>query len=253
MRLSSLLILLAIVGSAVGVFGFNAFGLRDQFFSGVQKGKEFVQGYNAAKSPTEAMDMFRKAIQNRQYKTAAKFCTGDYAVQLTKAHDAAAALGEVIDQVQEYMKESGYSGPKAKTLLAKLDPFPTNFSVAAAPVEKKGKTWGLFKIDPIADVGANVVSELLRMDLGMFNNNLAPAATMFTGFEIVKESEGDAVEWKLFFPIPPIQVQAVSYYMDHYRAYDTGLTKFRREATNQRYGSKAEFERELIKVLEEAK
>lgn len=253
MRVSSLLVLLAVVGSAVGVFGFNAFGLRDQFFSGVQKGKELVQGYSAAKTPAEAMDMFRKAIQNRQYKTAAKFCVGDYAEQLTKAHDAAAAMGEVIDNVQHYMRESGYSGPKIKSLLALLDPFPTNFSVAGAPVEKKGKMLGAYKLDPIADVGANVLSELQRMDVDMFRNCLAPLPTLLTGFEIVKEGEGDAVQWKLRFPIPPIQVQAISYYMDHYRSYDTGLTKFRREATNQRYGSKSEFERELIKVLEEAK
>lgn len=258
MRVTSLLVLAAIVAAGVGIFGFNAYGLRDKIFSAAEKGKESIQGYTAAKTPGEAMEMFRKAIKDRAYRTAAKYVTGNYAEQLTQAHDAAVELGGVIDDLQTYMKNAGFTSDKTTFFLNMLDPFPGNFRVADTPKQDGDKAKGMFLFDRIAltNPSADFSSDARSMDGLMFSNNLHPyaiAAKWDFAVDIVAEPQGDSKVWKLAIAVTAPKVQAIGYLKDHYKSYVTGMQKFRTEATNQRYGSKGEFERELIKVLQDSK
>ena len=71
MRLTSLIILLALVGGGIYVVFYTDL---------LKKGQEAIQGYHDAKTPQEAMDLFRKAIQSRKYDTAARYVTNAYGV-----------------------------------------------------------------------------------------------------------------------------------------------------------------------------
>jgi hypothetical protein len=245
MRAVSLLVLAVVVGGIAYVLVFK----RDWLFQKVDEGKRLAQGYKAAQTPAEAQDLFRKAVKDRDYKTAATYCAGDYAEQLTKANDAGRAVGHEIDGIVNFMNDKGLKTDKAMTLLHSLDPFPGNFKVKDAPQKKDDKHYGQFEMEFIS--GANEVFQIQNLDLLMFKHNLAPVEIRVV--EIVQTGKGDDKSWKLNFPLVPGQVQVISHFIDNHTRYVTGLSKFRRELTNERFGSKQEFENEVIQVLQKAK
>ena len=68
-----------------------------------------------------------------------------------------------------------------------------------------------------------------------------------------QEGKGDDGVWKLKFPLLDIQTRGIGYFIDNYKAYQTGLSSFRNQLTNERFASKADFEREFIDVIVKAK
>jgi hypothetical protein len=247
MRLVSVLILVAIVGGIGYVLVFK----RDWLFQKVEEGTRLAQGYSAAKTPSDAMDLFRKAVKDRDYKTAATYCMGDYAEQLTKGHDAGRAVGKLIDGIVNFMENKGLKTEKAMTALYSLDPFPGNFKVKDAPQKKDdAKAIGQFELEPISNVNLLVMQQIGNVDPLMFKHNLAPLDIRVV--EINQTGKGKENAWKLNFPLQPGQVQLISHFLDHHKTYVTGLERFRTELTNERYGSKREFENQLIQVLADA-
>jgi hypothetical protein len=241
MRVTSLIILVLVV---LGI-GYVVVFKRDWIF----KGQQLASGYTAAATPDQAMNKFRDAILNRQYKYAATYCTGPYAELLLKAHDAAVAVGGEIDSITDYMKNKGLQTDRSVLLLYNLDPFPKSFIVKGMP-EKKGETKsvGAFQMDwPVLDNKANFAKfdEWTKdLDIKMFQNVLTPR-TDFGAVEIVKE--GDA--WKLIIPIPPGMADAVNYFNDKYRTYQTTLGDFRSAMNNGRYDRPQTFENELVQAI----
>jgi hypothetical protein len=247
MRLISLIILVAVVGGIGYVLIFK----RDKLAEKVDEGLRLAQGYKAAQTPAEAMDLFLKAIKDRDYKTASIYCMGDYAEQLAKAHDAGRQVGRQIDGIVRYMNDKGLKTDKAMTLLYSLDPFPSNFKVKDAP-QKKGedKAIGQFEMEFIS--GTNDVFQIPQnLDLLMFKHNLAPVDISVV--EIAHTGKEKEKVWKLNFPLIPGQTQFIAHFIDHHKSYVTGLDRFRGELTNERFASKREFENEVIKVLTDAK
>lgn len=244
MRLTSLLILLALIAGGVYVVFFTDW---------LKKGREAVEGYYDAKTPQEAMDYFRKAIQNRKYETAAKYVTKDYAEQLKRAHTAASEMGSVIDSIWGYMDKSGFKPEKAVTVLAALDPFPTWFKVKDAPKQKDDKAVGLYEAEPPSQFNpASVAGATAGFDMKMLSNPLVPQTMRHPiiglgGGPVALVKEDDV--WKLDVKVPPAQVQAIGHYIDNYKSYHTALTTFRRDATNQRYETKEKFGSELLDVI----
>jgi hypothetical protein len=235
MRLSSVVILIALVGGAAYVVFYTDL---------LQKGQERLEGFHDATSPQEAMDLFREAIRKRKYETAARYVTKDYAEQLKRAHIAASEMGSVIDSIWGYMDKSGFKPAKAITVLALLDPFPTWFKVKEAPKESNGKAVGAYVVElPSQYNPASVVNEGHGWDKRMLTNPLIPVG--FPRVPLVKE--GDV--WKLDVKVPPQQVQLIGHYIDNYRSYHTALSTFRRDATNQRYETKEKFGSELLEVI----
>jgi hypothetical protein len=243
MRVTSLM-LLAIV--AVGAF--YVFYLRPKWVVDVQNK---VTGYGPAESPTDAVDKFLKCVKNRDLKTAAEFCTGDYAELLKRGATATKEMGPVIDGIAEYMKNKGLATDKAITYLHFLDPFPTNIKTRGMPKEKGEIAIAFCEMENIwpgqqpvdlASLAGNVDPKMFNrvfMSLNLLNPN---------GFEVVKEGGS----WKLKLPVTGNQ-QFVDHYLNNYKGYHTGLTVFRRDVTNDRFPSKQDFEAELVKVLEKAK
>lgn len=249
MRVSSLVILAAVVLGALYFIFMTPQWAIDLYLQ--------ATGYGPATTATEAQDKFLKCVKNRDLKTAALFCTGEFANHLKRGSATAPEMCPVIDGISAYMKNKGLDTDKSIILLHYLDPFPTNLKMRAAPKERDATTALVFfeeenilKRDQ-ATSAADIQRDLAGVDARMFNKVLVPL-NLFDprGVEAVKE--GDA--WKLrFAPPPPAQVQALDHYLANYKSYATGLTVFRRDVTNDRYPGKSDFERELVSVLTKAK
>lgn len=112
------------------VVGFLALFKREAVMSLFRQGLTSAKGYNPAESPQQAVDGFRKAIQNRDYAEAADiYLIGDYAEQMRKAAVGAQALGNQIDKTLHQLEVNGYDSDKIKLVLLLLDPFPKEFEV----------------------------------------------------------------------------------------------------------------------------
>ena len=249
MRVSSLVALLVVVGLAA-YFIF----LTPQWAIDVYNK---ATGFGPAETVADAQDKFLKCIKKRDLKTAALFCTGDYANHLKRAAPAEKELGPVIDGISEYMKNKGLDTDKSIILLSQLDPFPTNVKTRGAPKERDASTAIVFfdaesilkDFSPAQIVDAEREAAM-TMDANMFRKVAMPVNIFAKlGCEAVKEADG----WKLKFPLPDAQVQLLDHYLNNYKAYLTGLTVFRRDVTNDRFPGKSEFERELVSALQKAK
>jgi hypothetical protein len=246
MRVSSLVLLVAVVVATLYFLVLTPQWATDLYLKGT--------GYGPAATPTDAVDKFMKCVKGRDLKTAATFCTGDYAEHLKRGAAAAKELGTVIDGISEYMKNKGLATDKSITFLHFLDPFPTNIKMGSAPKEKDAASalayFQMENIWPGQQIASDVVGELKSVDRGMYSRVLMPVNFLDPrGVDMVKE--GDA--WKLKFPLPAIQVQALDYFLNNYKSYVTGLTVFRRDVTNDRFPGKSDFEQELMSVLHKAK
>jgi hypothetical protein len=245
MRVKSLVILAVIIGAVAYVLIFKQEWLWEA--------KRVASGYTAATTPSEAAERFRKATHARDYKSAAVYCTQEYADLLKRAADRCDEIGTVIDGITEYMTNKGLATDKSILMLNFLDPFP-KIKLRGEPKKKDENTyWVHFDMEPLGLSGnlhALQASDLTSVDGKMFGRVLVPAAiALNTEIPIVKE--GDV--WKLKVGVLPAQTQAVEYYLARVKSYHTALSKFRGEVTNERYGSKGDFERELMRVLADSK
>ena len=245
MRVKSLVILAVIIGAVAYVLVFKQ--------EWIWEAKRVASGYTSATTPSEAAERFRKATLARDYKAAAIYCTQEYAELLKRAADRCDEIGTVIDSISEYISNKGLATDKSILFLNLLDPFP-KIKLRGEPKKKDENTyWVHFDMEPLG-LSGNVLalqpSDLTSVDRQMFNRVLAPTAILAnTEIPIVKE--GDV--WKLKIGVFPPQTQAVEYYLGRVKSYHTALSKFRGEVTNERYGSKGDFERELMRVLADSK
>ncbi|GEM_PF-4693668 len=249
MRVTSLLALAAVILGALYFIFLTPQWAIDLYRQGT--------GFGPASTAAEAQDKFLKCVKKRDLKTAAIFCTGDYADHLKRGAAAAADISPIIDGISEYMKNKGLDTDKSIILMHFLDPFPTNVKTRSAPKERDANTALVFFQDENIRKGdqfytaADFQRDLASVDGRMFNKVLVPI-NLFDprGVEAVKE--GDS--WKLKFAAPPpLQVQFLDHYLANHKSYATGLTVFRRDVTNDRYPGKSDFEHELVSVLNKAK
>ncbi len=249
------LFLVGVIGVTVAAFtGFVAIGWFNQknLNQMVNEGVDTAAGYTAAKTPTEAMDKFRDAIQNRNYRAAKKFVTKDYGEMLERAHTAAKDIGTKLDRIREFGKNNGILNDKTAIILNRLDPFPKNFSSDKPPEQKGDKAVGNYKWEPVVTKPVppdQLVSELKNFDADMYQTVLAPPLIFHGPIELVKEGE----DWKLNIPTNPLWETAVAYYIDHYKTHDTGLEAMVDSMTRNRYENPASFEAAIFEKLRAAK
>lgn len=248
-RVRSLVILVVLVGG--GVLAFVFFGTAITIFFWDVWAK--ARGYTGAKTPSESMEKFREAIHNRDYDSASRYTSKDYAEILKKAHEPARLIGGDIDKMYRFGDNHGILSDRTKIGLARLDPFPKNFKVGKVEEDKSGtKATGTFIWEP--PVLSNpaelfkVEAELLKMDAVMYSNVLAPAAIFAAKIELVKEND----EWKLQVPTNDAWHQAVRVYIDKHKTYHTGLNAFISNMTREQYADKGIFERGIYEKLSAA-
>ena len=257
MRMSNVIIvvvLVAIVGVVGAAFlGYISLGpLNKKDLTGlVDKGLQTASGFTPAKTPQEAMDKFREAIEARKYKTAATYVTKEYADVLERSHTGAAELGASIDQIREYARNKGLETDKLSFLLHKLDPFPKNLKSGSVPAKKGDKTYGSFTLEGTTfTTPLDKLADSLRdMDQRMFLNTLGPRDVFSLPIEIVQEGE----VWKLNVPMNPVWLAVVGHFNDNWKTYHTGLDSFRGSMLNERFSTPAAFEQEVVEKLRGAK
>jgi hypothetical protein len=256
MRLRSvilLLIILGLLGSAVYVGVYKSEWWTPYFESTRLK----LLGYNPAKSPDEAMDKFRKAIKERDYKAAAVYCSGDYAEQLRRAAPAAAALGKAIDKLEGQMEVEGVKSDKCRVVLGLLEPFPREIKMSN--LEKKGDDKAVVTIEE--DFGGlhpvDFNAERWNVDLSVFRALAGgPAGNLSIGQPVqvglLREGQGDAQAWKLNIPVTTEDRNRVNELKDKYQNYVKALEKLQVEVRTDAV-TKGDLERRLRTELEEAK
>jgi hypothetical protein len=93
------------------------------------RSKLAAEGYGPAKTPSEAMDKFLKAIKDRNYEAAESYLGGDYAEQFHKGAKQGQPLGVAIDNLNSAMEKTGVKSDRVKVVLKLMDPFPTGLKV----------------------------------------------------------------------------------------------------------------------------
>lgn len=252
MRVTSLILLIAIVGGAGYVFFFTDW---------ITKGKRTALGFTPAKSPAEAAEKFAKAVKARDLKTAATYCTKDYADLLIKAADANAEVGATVDRIAEYMKNKGWRTDKSVAILHYFDPFPPQ--LVPGPASKgDGKAAEVaFTIENPgfdAPVTPPLLAEVAKgLHPALFLRCLVPVSIapnpFVNGGTVAAVKEGE--NWKLSIPVPADQQAAVIAYLNNYKSLRTGLDSFRQDLVNESrtIGTKAEFESAINRALSESK
>jgi len=256
-----LVILIIVVGSlgsvALAFFGVISIGPLNEsnlkFWS--TKAVQTASGYTPAKTPTEAMDKFMKAIHARDYKAAKIYTTKSYGDMLERTHTAAYDLGTVIDKIRNFGKNQSILNDKTTYVLFQLDPFPTNFGADKPPEEKGGKAYGKYKWEPLAikstlpQLAAQMVSDFDSLDKDMFQTVLAPPRLFAGQIELVKEGE----EWKLNIPTNPQWETAAAHFLNNAKTYHTGLVALESDLRRNVYDNPNAYERDLFAKLRLAK
>jgi hypothetical protein len=111
-----------------------------------------LKGYGAADTPDEALDRFKKAMENRNYVAAARFLDGDYQLQFRKQAKISEQLAKRIENFRSVAKDFGISSDKIEELLALLEPFPKKLT--AEDVKKTDdKATAILKLEGSSRIG----------------------------------------------------------------------------------------------------
>ena len=102
---------------------------RDYLFGFGKEAMRSAAGLTPAKTPHEAAEKFRKAIQANDFEAAATYLTGDYAQQINRGSKAANVLAVEIGNVAHQMKERKKTSDQGQYILRVLAPFPAEFQI----------------------------------------------------------------------------------------------------------------------------
>lgn len=209
----------------------------------------FAKGYKKAETPQVAADMFKKAIQAREYDMAAYYCTKDFAEQLNRGAKAAQELAEQIDACAYQINERGIMRDEVKQVFFWLDPFPKDFQITVG--KESGDTAEatiVFQLPLLS--GNNPSSGTWNLRPEIFNvytrsMKFKNPTTVVVGMK----KEGD--EWKFDFPVDGSLQLRVNYLNEKYRNYVNPLEVVTREVKNEPT-TKENVTSRLKQLLEEA-
>jgi hypothetical protein len=200
-----------------------------------------------AKTPKDAVDKFRAAIQARDYEKAARYCTSRYAEILTKSHSAARELGLKIDDVYSRFKDDGLLTDEHKVILFGFDPFPKDILLIVGSESEREAVINI-SADLPRLAGQNRPYETWKIDTSLWGalyKGLPPT------INAIKEGEGEKAEWKLDFPTPSMLQTSATRLNDKYKDYVNPLKVLSREVKNEPT-TKENVTRRLKELLEEA-
>jgi hypothetical protein len=249
MRVTSLLILVALIGGAAYIWFFQ----HDWLMGLLRRGQNIAEGYKPARSPSEAMEQFRKAVKDRNYQAAALYCTGDYAKELERNHKAARSIGQDIDKLLKLMESKNLDSTNSKALLYYLDPFPPNWKVSVEP-KKKGDdkaVGGMFAAEESIPQRDPKLFLQPKLDPRLFDNVLLPRFPKGV-VEVTREGSGDDAQWKLNIPLHPKQPEAIRLFRDKEKRIQECLTGLIDDARRGVYERKEQFESHMKSKLENA-
>jgi hypothetical protein len=224
----------------VAVGGWLWFFKKPEIQKEIEKFKEEqVEGFTPAKTPNEAFEKFREACKKRNYKAAAKYCTGNYLEQIDKAAEPASKLGEECDKLRDSMElREGVPSKMTKECLKLLDPFPSNFNVLDVKEDGDTATATIQELE-VPEGGWDAVVASLHAHAWVKNDDIfralcrnilsgkPPKLTPPTKIKLKAEGEGDKRCWKIEFPVTPALRKAVDHLCDRSQNYCKGIEKVR--------------------------
>jgi hypothetical protein len=247
MRVFWLVVILAVIGGGIYVFVFH----KDWIMGKVEEGKRSLKGYTPAKTPGEVLDKFTKAIDERDYESAALYCDGDFAAELKKGAAAAKEMATAIDDLQDTMKKYNVKSDNATYVLLLIEPFPKKIKFDQVKhTEGEDKGSAVFIDDSPKPTEANIRDQW-RIDFLM----VRPFMRGWTGkipVTLKTEGEGDKKEWRIHFPKNDQLRESVNHFKDKYSNYVNALNKLRKDTRNDP-ATKEGFEQELRYKLEASK
>ena len=227
MRLIMIIIILGVLGTGGYLLWKNNGNVKkavDEARQEVNTVVGDVSGYPDAKTPKEAADLFRKAIRERKYESAAKYCTDSYAEILKKCSTAANKLGTSIDNVTYQLNEHSLNTDEMKLILYFFDPFPKELLITVSNVTDKDA------VASLTPEGINLTGSSLEFSNWHVDTRFWGALylNLPRNIKIVKQGEN----WKLDFPIPAELQVSSTRLNDKYKTYVQRLDKLSREIKN---------------------
>jgi hypothetical protein len=240
-----LILVVVAVAAYIGIFK------RDWFMSKVEEAKRTAKGYTPAKTHTEALDKFQKAIEDRDYKSAAYYCGGEYASELKEGANGGTELATTIDSLLDSMKKYGVKTDNGTYVLRLFEPFPKKIKfekVTHKEGEDKATAILIEDSDQLKEVNVRnrwkIDPQMIRPLVGGFGGAIQVT--------LKPEGSGDDKHWLIYFPENKSLHATVKHFNDKYDGYVTALRQLKQE-TIRDPGTKAAFESELRRKLEESK
>ena len=225
---------------------------REAIMSLFTQGKLAAQGYAPAKTPSEAVDGFRKALKERNYEAAQIYLGGDYAEQFHKGAKNGQALGVAIDNLLSAMETTGTKSDKVKLELMLLDPFPPNIQ---APNVKQDGDKATASLTEEITTALHIQGDFAdwQVERRMFRSLLPYKSIPVSGtVELKKDGEGDKAQWKIYLPVTADLRLSVDYLADKGSNYTNAINRVKEDLKNDAT-TKESLERALKTALEESK
>ena len=175
-----------------------------------------AKGYKDAETPQVAADMFKRAIEKREYEMAAHYCTAGSAEQFRRGADAATNLGTAIDNLGYQMKERGLLRDEVKVVLYGMDPFPKDIQITVG--KESGDTAEatiVFSMPYISNQPTSGAWNVKQEILQVYCRSMQHANTT-TAVVPMKKENG---QWKFDFPVDATLQARVGYMNDKYKNY----------------------------------
>jgi hypothetical protein len=184
----------------VAVVGFVAYLNKDVLLGAGKHAYRQAQGYTPAKTPQEAVDRFRAAIQKYDYENASLYLGGDYGEQMRRGGEAAGKLGAEIDSLLHQMKTREKTSEQCEYTLRMFAPFPTEFEITDIKNQGDDKATGI-----ITDKSAGGFKNINPTQLPKIDPYLShtffryPVTAVKIEFKL--EGSGNEKSWKMHFPM----------------------------------------------------
>ncbi len=218
-RLLTLLVVLGLVGAGVYIALFKRGDAR-----------RAAGGFKKAETPQVAADMFKKAIEERDYDIAADYCMPSFAEQLRRCGAEANEFAVKLDNLTYQMKERGLIRDEVQLVLAALDPFPKDLKIVVG--KESGETCEAtigFQLPLLKGNQPNAGTWVLKPEIF----NVYVRSCKFVNPNTVSVSVRKLKdEWKFDFPVDPALQLRVGHMKDKYKNYVNPFTIVTQEVKN---------------------
>jgi hypothetical protein len=224
---------------------------RDAVLTLASQGKLAAMGYTPAKTPSEALDSFRKAVKERNYEAAEMYLGGDYAEQFHKGAKNGQNLGVAIDNLTSTMQTTGTRSDKVKLVLRLLDPFPATLKVLKVEPAGDNRAYAVLTEESGSPLEIQGNFQDWTVDARMFRS-LFRSVPSDGRVELRKEGDSANGQWKILLPVTPALRLCVDYLADNGSNYVNAINRVKEDLKNDAT-TKESLENALKKVLEESK
>ncbi len=176
-----------------------------------------AQGYKKADTPQEAADLFKKAVENRDYEYAADYTTPAYAEQMKRGAAAAKAFATALDNLIYQMKERSLIRDETKAVFSLLDPFPKDITIVVSKESGDAAEAAIAFATPVFK-GNQPASGQWRLRAEMFNVYLA-SLPFKNATTVVVPMKKDPKGWKFDFPADPNLQLRVGHMNEKFKNY----------------------------------